>query len=406
MLAVALLSGCSDDDGIKKLVKVLDEPTYTSTITLSRSEQGTNEAINSFSANLIGEVAKNYGNIYQNDAKQNFNISPLSLALSMDLVANSVDDSESESIAKLFKYENLADFNSVCSKLMLYLPYKDNGAEMSFGNSVWLSDEYSIPEKYVSNINQTLYTEVYNSDFSSTETIDKMNSWCAQKTNNKIKEVVDNISGRIILLNALYFQGEWSSKFDKGSTTEGVFHGSEGDQTSDMMRHNYIITSFFYTDDCYGVALPFKNDKVEMIFIMPNNDEEDIFTFSKRFDDTIWSDLLASRTRKELNISLPKFKVEQRGNMTNILNDMGLPGTMTFSKAGIYTSSPIKVQQNTYTYVDEGGAVAAAVTKVEGDTANFGSPDMSKIVFDRPFLYFIRSTETGSIIMAGRVCNL
>jgi serpin B len=233
-----------------------------------------------------------------------------------------------------------------------------------------------------------------------------MNSWCAQKTNNKIKEVVDNISGRIILLNALYFQGEWSSKFDKGSTTKDVFHGSEGDQTSDMMHHNYIITSFFYTDDCYGVALPFKNDKVEMIFIMPNNDEEDIFTFSKRFDDTIWSDLLASRTRKELNISLPKFKVEQRGNMTNVLNNMGLPGTMTFSKAGIYTSSPIKVQQNTYTYVDEGGAVAAAVTKVEGDTANFGSPDMSKIVFDRPFLYFIRSTETGSIIMAGRVCNL
>jgi uncharacterized protein YcfL len=59
MLAVALLTGCSDDDGIKKLVKVLDEPTYTSTITLSRSEQSTNEAINSFSANLIGEVAKN-----------------------------------------------------------------------------------------------------------------------------------------------------------------------------------------------------------------------------------------------------------------------------------------------------------------------------------------------------------
>jgi serpin B len=407
MLAVALLSSCSNDDGVKKLVKVLDEPTYTSTITLSRNEQSSNEAINNFSANLIGDVSKKYSDIYKNEATNNFTISPLGITLCMGLVANSVNDEQGEQIANTLKYTSLSDFNSLCTKLQLYLPHKDNGAEMTLANSIWLGDNVTTPSSYITNINKLFYAEVYSADFMSTETVDMMNSWCAQKTNNKIKKVVSSLSEetKIMLFNALYFQGDWSSPFKKENTTNATFHGSNGDEIVSMMHKGAVTLSYFYTDDCCGVSLPFKNEKAEMIFILPDADK-DIFTFSKNFDDSTWKAITDSRASTRVMLSLPRFTIEQNSVLTNLLESIGLPTTVEFSKAGISTPCGLSTQQRTFTSVYEEGATAAAVTVISGVASAGPDENVKTITFDRPFLYFIRNIETGTIIMSGRICNI
>jgi serpin B len=404
---ILLLCGCSNDDGVKKLVEVLDTPNYTNTITFSRSELNTNEAINDFSADLIGNIAKNYASIYPNETSSNYTISPLGITLNMGLVANSVNDEQSEQIANALGYTNLSDFNSVCTKLQLYLPHKDNGAEMSLANSVWLSDATTAPSSYITNINKIFYAEVYKADFTSSETIDKMNSWCAQKTNNKIKEVVTWLSNdtKIMLFNALYFYGKWSEPFKKSRTTDETFHGSNGDKKVSMMHEGVSEMSYFYTDDCCGISLPFEKNNAEMVFILPDADK-DIFTFSENFDKSKWAAINDSRTSTQVLLSLPRFTIEQNSTLNSLWNVIGLPTTVNFSKANIATPCALITQQRTYTTIDEEGATAAAVT-TSGDLASAGpTKDFKIITFDRPFLFFIRNIETGTVIMAGRICNI
>merc|ERR1712137_494693 len=57
-----------------------------------------------------------------------------------------------------------------------------------------------------------------------------INKWCAEKTKNKIDQIVKGPldSGGAVLINALYFKGEWKTKFDARLTKPAPFHAPGG----------------------------------------------------------------------------------------------------------------------------------------------------------------------------------
>lgn len=70
--------------------------------------------------------------------------------------------------------------------------------------------------------------------------------------------------------------------------------------------------------------------------------------------------------------------------------------------------SDLKVSHKTAIKVDEEGTEAAAATIVRGTPAMTGSPEptpppVKVIIFDRPFAFFLRHSESGAIFMLGRV---
>lgn len=198
--AICMMASCSDSEETGKTVdlNVLENQEYTSTIALTRSESETNDALNKFSSDLFGVVSQNYSAIYDDTTDGNFTVSPLGVFLSMGLLANTVDDANSASIAEMFNYTDVSVMNSVCSKLMHYLPYKDNGAEMALANSAWITNSIDIPSDYVKNINSLFNAEVYSTDFTNNQTLDLINSWCSIKTNNKISKVLSKLDPQTI----------------------------------------------------------------------------------------------------------------------------------------------------------------------------------------------------------------
>ena len=118
-----------------------------------------------------------------------------------------------------------------------------------------------------------------------------------------------------------------------------------------------------------------------------------------------------------MDLSLPKFKVESSADISNILHELGLPVTFNLDKMGVKDQSgrivngTAIVRQKTSAGIDEKGAEAAAITDAEiivTSSGNSNQEEMKEVAlaFDRPFLYFIENTKTGTILLAGVVNNL
>lgn len=411
IMAMGLLVSCSDNDNKvpeeqfnQVPIDVLEAQASEDTVVFTRNESDINEALNEFSGDLLGIVSTNYKSIYSNSESENFSVSPLGVFLCMGLVANTSDDNSANAIAKVFKYTNIDEMNSVCSKLIKYLPNKNNGAEMSLANSAWIANQIAVPTDYASNINSIFNAEVYNADFSDSKTLDLINSWCAIKTNNKIEHFLNKLDPSTVamLINALYYEGQWNSKFDKDITTKEVFNGTQKSTKVDMM-HKETGLDYIYNDKCYGVSLPLENAKVEMAFLMPK-DDNNFDSFVNGFDHTTIESL--RKMAMPIKLSLPKFEIEQEGFLQDVLESLGMPMHVTLSKLNTSIGCYLIIKQNTYTGIDEEGATAAASTAASAMMADVGGVSATTITFNRPFVFFIRNVETGTILMAGRVCNI
>ena len=399
---IAIIStGCSDGLGENKEVKVLNAQKYTKTISLSRAESTENDAINTFAMDLF---AKGLAESACWDDNDNFSLSPLSASLCLGMIANSSDDETAAKIVNAMGCSSLEDMTSTCTKLMNYLPHADNGGTLYLANSIWVDDAYSLLDSYTSKMNSAFNADIYSFDFSRSDMADLMNYWCAKKTDNLISQVVKNVSPANIayLFNAMYFAAKWKTPFDKNKTANGTFYGSKRTSTVKNMTVKDSFTTYV-ADDCEAVQLPFKNEKADMIFILPNKDV-DIYEFSAGFDAAKFDYVMSKKYgQSSLNVVLPIFCLEQNYAMNTIFRNIGMDiQELSFAKAGIPGMQTSVTTQSNYVSIDETGAKAASVTS----TTLLTSVNEGLLNFDRPFIFVIRNNVTGSIIMAGRVCNL
>ena len=101
---------------------------------------------------------------------------------------------------------------------------------MSIANSIWYKQEFEVEQDFI-NVNQDyFYAEVSPLDFYALDAITTINNWVADKTKNKIMEILDFIPSDAVmyLINAIYFKGIWKYEFDESDTEEKPFYLSDG----------------------------------------------------------------------------------------------------------------------------------------------------------------------------------
>lgn len=75
--------------------------------------------------------------------------------------------------------------------------------------------------------NQKFYNaQVSNLNFNDAKAPQIINNWVQQNTNGKIKKIIDKVQpdNLLFLLNAIYFNGKWTTKFDKDQTANHPFY--------------------------------------------------------------------------------------------------------------------------------------------------------------------------------------
>lgn len=348
-------------------------------------------------------------NVIENNADaDNIFLSPLSVSIALGMVWNGADGETKSEIATALKMSEMTpdQINEYYHILLTSLPKVDPTTKLNIANSIWYKLGFPVYPAFLKTNSDYFNAEVREIDFTDPKSVDLINGWCANKTNNLIKKPLDRISADAVmyLVNAIYFKGIWANKFDKKDTQTQDFYPEDGKAVSVKMMKQ--LDKFRYTEDDMAqyLDMPYGNKAFSMTVILPKEKQTTATVLNKLNLDR-WNDILATMSSQEIDVSIPKFKVEAKYELKEPLIAMGMVNAFSyiadFSKISDFDLIISRILHSTYCDVNEEGTEAAVVTIVEVEMT---SMPMNKVFnANKPFIFVIREKSTGVILFIGKM---
>jgi serpin B len=122
---------------------------------------------------------------------------------------------------------------------------------------------------------------------------------------------------------------------------------------------------------------------------------------------------VAALSRARVEVMLPRFRTSSAFELAETLSGLGMPRAFEYPGAdfsGIDGTHELfigSVVHEAFVDVDEHGTEAAAATAVAMRGGGAAPPSEKPVVFraDHPFLFFIRDTQSGALLFAGRLAD-
>jgi len=303
------------------------------------------------------------------------------------------------------------EVNESYKDLMDQLVQLDEQVEFSIANSIWYRLGFSVLSEFIQTNKDYFDAEVKDIDFGDPGTVEIINQWIEDKTNDKIQDMLDFIpvDAVMYLINAIYFNAQWKYEFEKEDTYEGDFNLADG--TKHKTNYMRVTGNFAYTsnEDFTAVELPYGDSTFSMVVMLPSPGMvvSDLVT---KLDDVHWDSWFGNSSLLSVQVDLPKFKYEFKELLNDPLINLGLGVAFSQYNADFTKINPAgdlfisRVIHQTFIDVQEEGTEAAAATIVEisfNSIGGGGSPFYFRA--DKPFLYLIKENSTGAIIFIGKV---
>ncbi|HER08142.1 MAG TPA: serpin family protein [Bacteroides sp.] len=341
--------------------------------------------------------------------EENIMVSPLSVSYALGMTFNGAAGATRDAFCDVLHFGELSnqEVNESYQDLMDQLVRLDKQVKFSIANSIWYRLGFQVLDAFIT-ANQTYFDAMVSElDFSDPQAVETINDWIEEKTNGKIRDMLDYIPGDAVmyLVNAIYFNAKWKYEFDPESTQEGTFYREDG--TTGRAAFMKVDGAFSYTenDDFSAVELPYGDSAFSMVVVLPapGKDAGDLVA---GMDLKQWDSRFETSFVQNIQVELPKFKYGFKKLLNEPLVNLGLgvafSGGADFSGitpgGGIYIS---RVIHQTFIDVQEEGTEAAAATIVEMRETSMPQPAVFRA--DRPFLYLIKENSTGAILFIGKV---
>ena len=376
---------------------------------LTSAEKELIEADHQFSYNLFKQTVN-----YDQEAENIF-ISPLSISMTLAMALNGAEGQTFEDIRRTLALDNmdLDLINNSFKSLTELLVTLDQDVQLNIANSIWYREDISVNGEFQKRLRDYFSAEIEGLDFSDPASIDIINNWVKNNTEDLIEKIVDEIPGNDVmyLINALYFKGEWLYRFDPDKTSTADFYLENGETTPVNMMSQEGRLATFYSDEVQMIELPYGDSLFTMTVLMPADSQTSIDHF---VNDALTAENLREWRSKlsvgnqETMVRMPRFQLEYELTYNEILKAMGMEIAFTAGQAdfsGLVESSSAdlwidKVKHKTFVRVDEAGTEAAAVTSV-----SIIESLPSAIVLNRPFVFIIYERESGTNLFMGKVKN-
>ena len=351
--------------------------------------------INSLFINCSFQISL-FNQLNKKTKDKNLTISPLSIFQALSLTTNGAKDETQRELLKLLDNKSMEEINMINQNILSII--KDNSS-LEIANAI-MSKLSPLPK--FSNIAK----EKYLSEIMPLNNVQQVNKWCEKKTHGKIKKIIDKLESNIfmVILNAVYFKGQWITQFPDYLTTKKSFFNfnSKKNEIKVDTMVNTEHFSYFEDSNLQAIELPFKKDSMSVIIILPNenlniNDFIDIMDKDNEYIYTIIDNFKYSK----VNIEIPKFEIEYKESLKEVLKNMGVK--LAFSTNADFSN--IRSQDNlmiddvihkTYLKVNEVGTEAAAVTMiemVEMGMEHIKEEKLYNMKINRPFLFIIRNNR-------------
>lgn len=350
-----------------------------------------------------------------NDAKgtENIMISPFSITSALSMTLNGASGETFEAIRKTLRLEqkNLEQINSTYLKLMTEMVPVDKRVVVEIANSVWVEKRLIVKQPFITSLQSWYKAEARDIDVTNTNAVNIVNRWIAEKTYDKITDMLDYLDPDLamLLINAVYFNGKWRYQFDKSETKEEPFYVTPSESKNVQMMHQTEKLNAIKHNNLTIAEAPYGQGNYTMVVILP---DENVTTSEAANDITptlwnSWMDYLAGNSH-EVELSMPRFKYKYKRSLNDDLINLGMGIAFTdqadFSNISDQALLISRVLHQTFIETNEEGTEAAAATVVEFITTSIGT-GITKVTLDRPFLYFIRESSTGTILFMGRVSD-
>lgn len=346
-------------------------------------------------------------------SQKNLLISPMSVSLALAMVYNGANGNTKTQMENMLHKATLTadDLNQSYKDLVSALESHDPKVELSIANAIFYRNSFSIKPDFIAT-NQNFYqAEVSGLDFSkTTETLNTVNGWVNTKTKGKIDQIIEKVNPEDImyLLNAIYFNGQWTYSFDTRNTTNLSF--TKEDKTNIQVPTMNIEKPFNYyrSTDFELLEMPYGSGKYSMLIFLPENGTKTDDVIGQLSADHL-NDWIGKLTEQKKKVYLPKFEFKFDKSLIDELKALGMTDAFNDLKAdlsGISEAAKLiisEVMHKAYIKVDERGTEAAAVTGITVGVTSIG-PDNSFRV-DHPFVFAIREKDTNAILFIGKVMD-
>jgi serpin B len=361
------------------------------------------QAVNAFAFDLFGEVA---------DGRQNTITAPLSMTVLLAMLLAGADGDTAAEMAKLLRVTDRRDprIGAMLRKLA-----DTEEVTLSVADSLWAGQGTPIEDDYLTFLRRAFGATAERGDLGAPGTAEKIDAWAAKNTNGLIDKIAGDLglpdpSAVLVLLNAVYFLGEWTTRFDPGNTRPEPF-AVPGGAPADVPTMHLTGEKFGYTqrDGFRMLRLPYGEHGRYGMEIMLPDDGHTLTGLLTSLDAAHWraaADSLTEQTVDEL--ALPRFELRWKGELTGPLRHLGMTTAFTPGQAGFRPMSPAApwlktVVHKTYIRVDEHGTEAAAVSGGAVATSARLTPTVFRV--DRPFAFTISDQQTGTILFLGAVTD-
>jgi len=376
---------------------------------ISPEEAAVITSVNDFAFDIFNRVNESRA------GNENLFISPLSINTALSMTANGAAGSTNDGIRKTIHLEDVpeTEINSAYKTLVPFLTELDPKVNLKLANSTWYRDELTIRDAFRNSLLEYYDAEINPADFSNTATKDKINTWIEDKTNGKIRDMLDQIPADAVmyLINAIYLKADWQYKFEKSKTEKKPFYLTNGNSVqTDMMFSKGVEVTYFVNNSLQLIELPYGNGQFVFSVILPNNSSE-LDDIIATMDMAKYQTYIASSRTMTTQVRMPKFKITFKTMLNEVLAEMGMAqsfGDADFSRL-FEESLPLQISRvihQSFIEVDEEGTEAAAATVVEIElTSANPNPQPLELSIDKPFAFFIRERHSNTILFAGKLLD-
>ncbi|KAK9961519.1 hypothetical protein ABG768_009303 [Culter alburnus] len=378
-----------------------------------------------FSLNLFKKISKE-------NASGNVFYSPVSISSALAMVSLGARGNTAAQMFQVLGFNNppkpdaatpgpphsVDQIHSSFNKFMSELNKPGVPYVLSVANRLYGEQSYQFVEKFLNDAKRYYEAGLEKMDFINKSEAARVtiNKWVEKKTQEKIKDLVPqgilNEMTRLVLVNAIYFKGNWEMKFPKRLTRDGQFKLNKNQTKPVKMMHQeeYFPLAFIPEMNSQVLELPYVGKNLSMLIILPDEMEDDT-TGLQKLEKALTYEKLMEWTKpevmyqQEVEVFLPKFKMEEKIDMKSLLISMGMEDVFgNADLSGMSSNNDLvlsKMIHKAFVEVNEEGTEAAAAT---GDII-FTDSACQFFIADHPFLFFIRHNPTKSILFYGRFCS-
>ena len=346
------------------------------------------------------------------NSEENAVCSPLNIYMALAMLAETSDGQTRSQLLDTLQAQDLETLRERVATIWQANQVDTPVLTSILADSLWLSNKHAYSQNILDILAERYHASSFSGEMGSQEMDQALRDWVNTNTNDLLKDYADNMSFDpsmvVRLVSTIYYKASWINPFNEAQTQQETFHGLKGDTTVDMMHSD---THAYYKGDTFtAVALPLSESGFMYFFLPEEGTALDSLYTNDQFFEVLKGENEDLMKFAQVNLSVPKFDVQQKTDLKDVLQNLGIVDAFDPQKADFssFTAEPVFVSQADHAAcvkIDEEGVTGAAYTDM---AMAMGAPMQKEVVdfvLDRPFCYVVTSRD-GSMLFAGTIQNI